>query len=398
MSTIGTAYTGIRYREHKTRKHKGKPDRYWLYKRRLDGKVIEEGIGYQSEGWTLGRVRNLVAQLKEAQRTGSGPRTLREMREQAAQETKAKKEQAVLAARAEALTVRVMCMDHYMPWAVANKSSHETDRLRLAKHVLPLLGDTPAAQVTVAMVEELRDNLLNAGLSVSSVRQVLAVLRRAYNIAGTIVIDGHPLYSEKNPAAGITLKKSDNARKRFLTYDQADALIELARKRHPDIHDFIVLGLNTGMRRQEMVRLRWEHVDIAHAIIHLPNDPKLKTGGTVYLNADAMMVIQRRKGIDPVMVYPHKREKTLTSWISHTFRDLINELGFNDGITDRAHRLVFHSLRHTFASWLVLAGTDIYLIKELCRHKTIEMTMRYAHLIPDRGRYAVDHLRPTDPE
>lgn len=59
-------------------------------------------------------------------------------------------------------------------------------------------------------------------------------------------------------------------------------------------------------------------------------------------------------------------------------------------------RVVFHTLRHTFGSWLALAGTDVYRIKTLMRHKTITMTMRYAHLLPDATRDAVNHLRPTE--
>lgn len=62
--------------------------------------------------------------------------------------------------------------------------------------------------------------------------------------------------------------------------------------------------------------------------------------------------------------------------------------------TDRQRRIVFHSLRHTFASWMALAGVDIYRIKTLMRHKTLEMTMRYAHLIPDATHDAVYQLAP----
>jgi integrase len=54
-------------------------------------------------------------------------------------------------------------------------------------------------------------------------------------------------------------------------------------------------------------------------------------------------------------------------------------------------------LRHTFASWLALAGVDIYRIKTLMRHKTIDMTMRYAHLLPDATRQAVYNLTPPKP-
>ena len=64
----------------------------------------------------------------------------------------------------------------------------------------------------------------------------------------------------------------------------------------------------------------------------------------------------------------------------------INKLDFNDGITDSRDKVVFHTLRHTFASWLAIQGTPIYTIKELMGHKTLAMTERYSHLIPDAKR------------
>ena len=66
----------------------------------------------------------------------------------------------------------------------------------------------------------------------------------------------------------------------------------------------------------------------------------------------------------------------------------------NKDSTSARDKVVFHTLRHTFGSWLAMAGTDIYRIKTLMRHKTIKMTMRYAHLLPDATRDAVENLRP----
>ena len=77
--------------------------------------------------------------------------------------------------------------------------------------------------------------------------------------------------------------------------------------------------------------------------------------------------------------------------------ELANQLKLNDGIEDPRQRVVFHTLRHTVASWLALDGTDIYMIMKLMRHKTISMTMRYAHLIPDAKRRAVEDLCSTTP-
>ena len=61
---------------------------------------------------------------------------------------------------------------------------------------------------------------------------------------------------------------------------------------------------------------------------------------------------------------------------------------FNEGVEDARQRVSFHTLRHTFASWLVQRGVDLYKVKELMGHEDIKMTMRYAHLAPEGLRKA----------
>jgi len=70
----------------------------------------------------------------------------------------------------------------------------------------------------------------------------------------------------------------------------------------------------------------------------------------------------------------------------------VKDLGLNDGITDRRQKLVFHSLRHTFASWLVQMGKPLYTVSQLLGHSDLKMTMRYAHLAPDTQRAAAMEL------
>jgi integrase len=89
--------------------------------------------------------------------------------------------------------------------------------------------------------------------------------------------------------------------------------------------------------------------------------------------------------------------------VSDTFARVIDELGFNNTgeftedaegnplpvkIQDRRQRVVFHSLRHTFASWLVMKGVPLYTVAQLMGHSTIIMTQRYSHLAPDSMRRA----------
>jgi integrase len=83
--------------------------------------------------------------------------------------------------------------------------------------------------------------------------------------------------------------------------------------------------------------------------------------------------------------------------VSRAYYRAVKKAGLNHGpdgkeMTSRKHRINFHSLRHTYASWLAIAGVPLYTIKELMGHKSIEMTMRYAHLCPDHKREAAARI------
>ena len=209
----------------------------------------------------------------------------------------------------------------------------------------------------------------------------MAILRRAFNLARVTVIEGIPLLTGPSPLDGVALPKPKNARERFLSYAEADKLLEAAQEcGHADLHTAIVIALNTGMRLGEILRLEWIDVDMAHGIITVREEADRKPGGKVFINTEVEAVLNKYISCQrhsQLVLAPPKGGKERSS-LTHRFSDLVEELGFNAGIEDARHKVVFHTLRHTFASWLALAGTDIYRIKALMRHKTITMNREHA--------------------
>lgn len=125
-------------------------------------------------------------------------------------------------------------------------------------------------------------------------------------------------------------------------------------------------------------------------------DPKNKESRKAFMtNTVKDMLVQRIPETPDEYVFKDKKHGGKIMEVSQAFQRAVDQLGFNKGVNDPRQKLTFHSLRHTFASWLALQGETLQVIAELLGHKTIEMTMRYAHLIPDHKRRAVLRLEST---
>ena len=87
------------------------------------------------------------------------------------------------------------------------------------------------------------------------------------------------------------------------------------------------------------------------------------------------------------MIIP-TRNGQMRKKVSDLFDQCVNILGLNNGLEDRRQKVVFHTLRHTFASWHVERGTPLFQVGTLMGHRTVQMTQRYSHLSPDSARRA----------
>ena len=398
---ISTAYPNVRYYEHSTRKMRnGQPDRYYTIRYYVDGKRKEEGIGWASEKWNPEKAYKVLSKIRDGIKLGEGPASLSGMRQEgeerrAREEADRQREALTMISLGDFLTA------HFVPRIKREKRSWITDERRINRNIIPAIGALPLRSVTREDIQAFLDERAQTD-SPATVKHFMAILRRAFNVAAATSVEGLPLFSGENPAVakGLTLAAVKNERMRFLSYEEADTLIAAARKFHDkDVHDAIVLSLNTGLRRGELFRLEWVDVDLVHGFVTVKDEDKRKPGGSVPLNKDAEAIfkarLKRRKNGSPQVFPPAKGIGGIKD-IGHQFKDVVDATDLNEGIAleDRQRRVVFHTLRHTFASWLALNGTDIYRIKTLMRHKTIAMTMRYAHLIPDATREAVHSLRP----
>lgn len=194
----------------------------------------------------------------------------------------------------------------------------------------------------------------------------------------------------------VKFLEENNKRLRYLSTEECKALIGESNNH---LRPIIITALNTGMRRGEILNLQWKNVDLKHGFILLD---KTKNGDRreIPINEtlkNTFKAIPRRLDI-PFVFY---NENTAKGDKTNNDQEKIKpyaDIGTaftrackRAGITD----FHFHDLRHTFASHLVMAGVDITTVKELLGHKTLTMTLRYAHLAPSHKVKAVDLLDNT---
>ena len=114
------------------------------------------------------------------------------------------------------------------------------------------------------------------------------------------------------------------------------------------------------------------------------DDTKSHKNRIIYLNEKSYEILQRRLSAADSKGYLFSKKRF------KLFRQAVANSGLNEGVTDRRQKVVFHTLRHTFASWLIQTGTPITVVSQILGHSSLKLTMRYAHLSQDYSKNAVD--------
>jgi len=149
------------------------------------------------------------------------------------------------------------------------------------------------------------------------------------------------------------------------------------------LHDMSLLSLHCGLRAGEIFNLTWNDVDFEHGTIFV-KDTKSGRNRNAIMTADIRTILKERKDQSKSngFVFQSTSGKKIME-VPDTFARSVEKLGFNDGVDDARQKAVFHTLRHTYASWLVMSGVDLYTVQRLMGHSSISMTERYSHLAPD---------------
>lgn len=241
------------------------------------------------------------------------------------------------------------------------------------KHLTPKFGDRKVSSIRKLDIQRYVTDR-SGEVSAYSVQRELTVLKHLFSLAVEWEI------VPTNPARDVKAPKAPAGRVRYLQPTELRALLDAC----PDgLRQIVALAVSTGMRRGEIINLRYLDVDMANRRIMLP---QTKNGEMriVYLNEMATMVFKSVGWNEET----RSGDLIFANWtpdqVSVAFGRICRELKIVD--------FRFHDLRHTAASWLRMSGADIHTVAQLLGHKDLRMAARYQHLSPGFLSEAVGKL------
>jgi integrase len=264
------------------------------------------------------------------------------------------------------------------------RSWKSADRVFI-RNMKPFFSGIKLTKITPMMIEDYKMKRLENGagrraeekVSNSTINRELQCLRKLFNKA----IDWG--YARINPVLKVDfLSEKGSIRKRVLSEDEEVRLIAAAPLY---LKHMILVALHTGMRKGEVLKLKWENVDFEAQEITIV-ETKDDEDRIVPMNPFLFNLLLPLKSQNGKTEYVFANPMTGTHYveIKRAFNGALDEADIED--------FHFHDLRHSYASRLVRNGADLNTIKELLGHSSITTTQRYLHSQAEQKRRAVNSL------
>lgn len=284
-------------------------------------------------------------------------------------------------------------------------SSHQTYRGYIDHHIKPYIGDIPLGKLTTLDLQRLYKNLLSGGrverseaerqpkgLSPKTVRNINQVISSALTFAKEqkLIIS--------NPTDGCSLPKLEHREMKTLTAEQLQSFLREAKE--SGVYEMYYIELATGLRRGELLGLKWEDVDLAAGTIHVRRqvaringeivEAPLKTKNsyrTVSIGANAVgILMQQKKTTNSEYVFPSPKGGPISpDSVLHMLHRVLKRAGLP--------KVRFHDLRHTFASLALQNGVDVKTVSGMLGHYSAGFTLdTYAHVTTAAQRQAASTM------
>lgn len=359
-----TRFSGVFYRESNTN---GKLDKtYYIRFKDKNNKDTELKVGKYSEG-----VREAYCNQKRNEyitkiRLGEEPPSI------------AKKK------KKDIITIEKIANSYFNQRK--DTRSKLTDESSYKKYVKTYFSEKDIELISKSEVQSFTKFLTTITYSKDNKKLANKSINNILNLFKTIIKYGiKDDYIKNDISKYVKLFDVDNARERFLTKGEIKILFQKS-KEDDVLYLMYKLALNTGTRLSSILAINKNDIDSTHNLLTL-KDFKNNSTYKAFLTDELVDLLGN------YIINHHIKNKLFEKNPERRLRELLDKL-FNKDIeeNDRKNKVVFHTLRHTFASHLAINGTPIFTIQKLMNHKDIKMTLRYAKLSPDSGRDAIESL------
>jgi integrase len=250
------------------------------------------------------------------------------------------------------------------------------------KHLSKAFDGKMLSEINPLLIERYKKIRKEEGAEPATINRELGCLRHMFNMAiAWGKAQSYPFGFGKNK---VKFLKEPKGKDRILSEEEESMLLETVKltTKSQHLEPIIITALNTGMRKGEILNLKWSNVDFktGHILVEETKNGEIRR---VPMNKKLTAILESGKKISKGEYVFSENGKPYgdvkTGWWSALKKAKIE--GFR-----------FHDLRHTFGSRLGMAGVDIRTIQELMGHKDIKMTMRYSHPTPEHKKNAVKML------
>jgi integrase len=264
----------------------------------------------------------------------------------------------------------------YLKWCERQRS-FESKKI-FTKQLKDTFGYMPLKNFSTMMIEQFQTDRIQKGNKPSTVNRLVATLKHAFTKAYDWNMVSETILKRVKK---VKLLEENNRRLRYLSKEECQALIKVC---NVYLRPMVITALNTGCRKDEILSLKWDNVDMKHGFILL-DMTKNGERREIPINATlrkTLEVLPRRLDGGYVFFDPKTGERYQD--VKRSFPSACRKAGIRD--------FHFHDLRHTFASHLVMSGVDLTTVSRLLGHKSLAMTLRYSHLSPLHMTKAVNAL------
>ena len=306
-------------------------------------------------------------------------------------------------------TLEAFVDQKYEPWLETRNAKTSKQAILSLKAAFPSFLNMQLSEITAWEVEKLRTEMKLAKLKPASINRRLNTLKGCLSRAVEWeIIPSHDLnkvkalkvdnskvrYLDKLEEANLRtalrsrdqkIKAERNSANRFRAERNYELLADLSKQTFADyLEPVVLLAMNTGMRRGEILSLEWQNVDLTNRNLTIISE-NAKSGKTrhIPLNTEAYETLKNWKQDSSKngYVFTGQNGKPLLE-IRKSWTSVLEEAKISN--------FRFHDLRHHFASKLVMASVDLNTVRELLGHSELTMTLRYAHLAPEHKAAAVN--------